>query len=319
MTKNNPPILLTDTFADWAEDKGIFSEMDNPPWVGVVDASLLDMDYFGNHSGWKKCAPLVYRLMDDEYLLSDSARKKLADLALAKFGPNWAALWDTYHMEYDPIQDYTIDEYGESEGADSRSKQRTLANTETNSETGSLTHGKQVTRNGSTTQSDDATVNYGEEVDVNTTTDNITNQSRWGFNSSVDPVPTDRAVLDGEGTNETVHSGSDTSERDFSETKSDTEVNSGTDATTSAGTRQNNGTDNGSESGTESGSYEKHISGIRGNFSRQQLIEQERALWLEDYFARIYRDLDTILASMIYNREHRSHPYYPVGFGYYSI
>lgn len=79
MTKNNPPILLTEAFKDWADGKGIFSEMENVPWAEDADADLLDLDYFGNHSGWKKCAPLVYHLMSDDYTLTDSVRKKLAD------------------------------------------------------------------------------------------------------------------------------------------------------------------------------------------------------------------------------------------------
>ena len=210
MTKNRPPILLSEAFPDFLDDKGIFSAMSGMPWSDEVDSDLLDMDYFGNHSGWKKCSPLVYRLFDDEYELSDAARQKLADLVMAKFGPNWIALWNTYHAEYDPLLDYSLTESGTTSSRDTRTSERSAELTEGASESGALVHGQTVTQNnsveqedsnsvtyghrltstGNTQQDDDTTLVHGETI---TSTESVSKddlQSKWGFDSAV-AVPTD--------------------------------------------------------------------------------------------------------------------------------
>lgn len=318
MTKNNPPILLTEAFPYWLSGKGIFSEMDEPPWNGVVDADLLDLDYFGNHSGWKKCSPLLYKLFDSDYTLSDTNREKLADLVMAKFGPNWTALWNTYHTEYDPLQDFSITETGMSSGQQAKTKSNTHTGSENVNDSGSVTYGKSVSTSGSLAKDDDVTNNYGESVSVMGNNSATNTQSKWGFNSAED-VPTDKTVGEGSTTESTLHGGSDSSQRDISELTTGSETQSGSDSTQNATTKQQIYTDDGTENTSDNDSYEKHFSGLKGGITRQQLIEQERALWLEDYFSRIFMDIDSVLASLIYNREHRYYPYYPTGFGYYSI
>ena len=478
MTKNNPPILLTEAFPYWLSGKGIFSEMENPPWDEVVDADLLDLDYFGNHSGWKKCSPLLYKLLDSDYTLSDTNREKLAALVMAKFGPNWTALWNTYHTEYDPLQDFSITETGSSTGQQAKTKSLSHTGSENTNDTSSVTYGKSVATSETLSKDDDVTTTYGKSVGVsetramdddvtttygksvstsenramdddvtttygksvstsetnamdddvtttygksvstsetNATDDDVTTtfggtvsvmgnnsatntQSKWGFNSA-DDVPTDKTVGTGNTSESTLHggsdssqrdiselksgsetqsgsdssqrdiselksgsetqsgsdssqrdiselksgsetqsgsdssqrdvselksstesqSGSDTSRRDISELSSGSETQSGSDSTQGATTKQQMYTDTGSENTSDVDTYEKHFSGLKGGITRQQLIEQERALWLEDYFSRIFMDIDSVLASLIYNREHRYYPYYPTGFGYYSI
>lgn len=277
MTKNNPPKLLIDIFSDWADGKGIFSEMTNMPWSDTVDADLLDMDYFGNHSGWKKGSPLVYKLIEDDGI-SDANRKKLADLAVAKFGPNWAGLWTTYHSQYPLLQDYQITETGSSSGSDSRSKtiDHSGENGETNTET--LQHGHVIT----TGQTGSASSNEG----------------RYGYNST-EAVPTD------------THSETSTA--------STTQTNSGTDTNSATKAGTDSYSDEQSESGEKEDEYSKTISGYRGTYTRQSIIRQEREIWMTDFFSGVYKDVDTILASMIYNREHKTNPFWFTNFGYYNI
>lgn len=357
MTKNNPPILLTEAFKDWAIGKGIFSEMENVPWEDDADADLLDLDYFGNHSGWKKCAPLVYHLMSDDHTLVDAMRKKLADLVVTKFGPNWTALWNTYHAEYDPLVNYDITETGNETHSDSSEKgmvhtasrddtdststvhgeQISESGSRTDDETIATTHGEHIVTSGSTTQDDDTVLTHGEEIAVSETGEVAETNSRYGFNSS-DAVPVDSRAGNSENSSTTIHSGEDTTERDFSESKSGSETHSGTDSVdrdlsaTESKTTTHSGTDTNSRifsseessddththSGEGESEYEKHFSGVR-DINYQKLIQEERALWIEDFFTRVYIDIDTVLASMIYNREHRVRHPYIWGYGYYSI
>lgn len=268
MTKNNPPILLTEAFKDWADGKGIFSEMEEVPWEDDVNYELLDLDYFGNHSGWKKCAPLVYHLMSDDYTLTDAMRKKLADLVVTKFGPNWTALWETYHSNYSIMQDYDITETGNSAGSENKSKTIGHQGSDSKTESSNFTHGHVVS------DADSSTI---EE-----------NSGRYGFNSS-EVSPTDKR--DGTSSNQKIS------------------TNSGTDSTQGITSAENSYTDTHSEANQSADNYTKTISGLRGNFTRQQILLQERELWLEDFFTRVYIDIDTVLASMIYNREHRMNPY----------
>lgn len=277
MTKNNPPFLLTEVFPEWATGEGIFSEMENIPWAEDVDAELLDLDYFGNHSGWKKCSPLVYKLLEDGEL-SDESRSKLAGLAVAKFLPNWTALWETYHSQYSIMQDYSLTETGNSAESENKSKTVGHEGSDSKTESSNFTHGHVVS-----------------EADSNSAEENI---GRYGFNSS-EASPTD------------------TSSNEYSGQKIST--HSGTDSTQTAASNEDSYTDSHSEANQRADNYTKTISGLRGNFTRQQLLMQERELWIEDYFSHVYKDLDTILASMIYNREHRMRNPYMWGYGYYSI
>ena len=278
MTKNRPVILLNESFPDWNDNKGIFSEMTNMPWSTDVSADLLDIDYFGNHSGNKKCSPLVYALMEDDFTLSDSSREKLAALVTAKFLPNWTSLWNTYHLVYDPIKDYNLTETGSNTEQTMASNSITGSGTNGGTDNTANIHGEQITDSGS------ETVTAG--------------QGKYGFNS-VQSVPTDTGNSSTTTGNTRTHSGTDNNNRTLNLTNSYTE----------AGTKSEGG----------SSSYSKSRSGITGAHSIQELIQRERELWIEDYFTRIFIDVDTVLASMIYNREHKVDPYFMFGFGYYAI
>lgn len=104
--------------------------------------------------------------------------------------------------------------------------------------------------------------------------------SRYGFDSS-DGVPSD--------TYET------TDDNDSVVT------NSGSDVVT------NSGSDNASDSNSNHAEGEKTITreGSSGNFTRQQLISEDRKLWLDNFFEQVYRDIDTILTLPIYPSRRR--------------
>lgn len=399
MTQNVPTKSLIDAFPDWFTGDGIFSEMTGVPWEDEISADLLDMDYFGNHSGWKKCSPLVYKLFDDEYKLSDTDREKLASLVLAKFLPNWTALWNTYHLEYNPITDYDVVEEGEREGSFQKSRSfehegtrdDTTAVTTTHGhtvtevgsqgidetselthgesisesvdasseESGSLVHGEEITVADTKTTAEDITLTHGEVIEKEGESESTDVVSKWGFNSTTDPVPADKRENSSSNSSTETHSGDDVTDRDMTVTEAGTTTHSGTDTTgrevtydeskltshtgkdtttlerdtdesrttTHGGADTSrtvlDGADTASDTTEDTGSdtdeYTKHFSGLKGYTSRQELIERERALWRDSFFDKVYSDVDSVLASLIYKREHRVSPYALFPFGYYSI
>ena len=267
MTLNNPTILLTDAFPDWIEGIGIFDLLTSPPWGTEISPVLLDVDYFGNHSGQKKCSPLVYKLLDEDHEITVAGRQALANIIKLKYYPIWEKLYATYNLSVtrDPFANVDITERMERklDGSDVTDGEATknLSGT-ANSD---LTHGEVVTGGGSETR----------------TTDN----SRHGFNSD-EAVPTDSSVS-------------------VLTRNSPTETHSGTDSTDS---EYNQGEIN-TEEKTVSIDREEEITktrkGIDGGKTSQELIAAERELWIEDFFSRVYRDLDSVLATLVYPRVHK--------------
>lgn len=66
-----PEPILRDAFSGWATGNGIFDVLATQadmPWheAESVDNAVLDVAYFGNHSGGKFCSPLVKMLLNDD-------------------------------------------------------------------------------------------------------------------------------------------------------------------------------------------------------------------------------------------------------------
>ena len=103
---------LTDVFPDWLTGGGIFALLEmqvNPPWADAINGASLDVEYFGNRSGSKPCAPLIYKLVEDGKL-SDENRDKLVTAVWNRYGKNWTALYQTTIAEYNPIENYNMKE-----------------------------------------------------------------------------------------------------------------------------------------------------------------------------------------------------------------
>ena len=318
MTKNVPTKTLIDAFPDWFTGDGIFSEMEDMPWSEDVSADLLDMDYFGNHSGWKKCSPLVYKLFDDDFALSDADREKLADLVVAKFKPNWDALWNTYHLEYDPLSDYDVSETGQDISNFQKAKAFSHMGTRDDVTTDSLTHGHTVSEAANNSSSEDVTFTHGEVIADSDEAHADEQARRYGFNST-DAVPTDEREVDTTNSHVTTHSGNDITDRDISGTESKITTHGGSDSNRKVLDSEDTITENTTDSGSQAGNYTKRFSGLKGYMSRQELITRERELWKESFFNQVYADVDSVLASLIYKREHHVSPYAIIPFGYYAI
>ena len=222
--------------------------------------------------------------------------------------------------------------YGKSEtgsGTETKLETRNLTVSRLGTESESVTYGKSETGSNTGTQT---TVN---EEESHTTNNLSTAMNIAGFNSPTyvnDSQQTGNNT--GSGTNDTTSTRTDnlnsnitqsgTDRKSSSNTGTETEggtietdantsnivTQSGTDRksnnisnhTTNNATTSNtrNSNDTNTSTSTKNGSTTLHRHGNIGVTTSQQMIEQERQVWLWKYFDQIFQDIDSVLTSPIY-------------------
>ena len=102
---------LNDVFPDGITGEGIFYALNNydVPWKNSISSLALDLEYYGNVSGGKTISPLLRRLLVNG-VITESVALKLANSLYSMNGLRWGKLWDTYNLEYNPIQNYNMTE-----------------------------------------------------------------------------------------------------------------------------------------------------------------------------------------------------------------
>lgn len=255
---SDPEPILRDVFSGWESGTGLFSFLATQttmPWASAenVDNSVLDIAYFGNHSGGKFCAPLVKLLINDDGVVPDAARITLAKILISKYLNNWNRLWETNVAVYSPIHNYDMYE------------ERDLATTDDNVET---TDGE-LSRTGT----EGLTHGLVESTQHGRTEDNV--NYKYGLNTTVyQQNRSDENVSTEGGTTVTTDSGTDTTTRNL------------VDSTDQTVTEDNEGTEH----------EETHRYGNIGVTTTQKLIQEERNLWLWNFFDEVFNDLDKELA-----------------------
>lgn len=236
----DPEPILRDVFNGWNTGSGIFNylaQITDLPWkdVETVDNTVLDIAYFGNHSGAKFCAPIVKFSIDAETgFVPEAARITIANILISKYYQNWKHLWDTNVAVYTPIHNYDMTETRYLKTADSMSEKGN-----SNSE--------DVTEHGRTQT----------EMDY-----------KYGLNTDTEsPKPSDK-----------IHT-----------------TEGGDTTTTSENTNQRNRVGAGEEEETI------NRAGNIGVTTTQKLIEEERNLWLWNFFDQVFNDLDRELALMFHD------------------
>lgn len=249
--------ILREVF-DWAGNKGIFDLITNPPWGNSTTADVLNLEYFGNHSGAKFCSPVVKYLLGGAEILTDDARTKLAKIITAKFKTNWERLWETNVVAYSPIKNYDISE--------TTSRDLTGNNTE-------------VTDSDKTRAATDTTTHNTVDSTAHGKTDTETDYA-FGYNSqATDRDPSDRVETSEGGTTA------------ISKTGTDADVVSQTDTDDTTVTKTDR----------QTGTVTVTRSGNIGSATNQRLVTEERQLWMWNYFDTIFKDVDNVLALMIYD------------------
>ena len=255
---SDPEPILRDVFSGWESGTGLFSFLaaqTTMPWANAenVDNSVLDIAYFGNHSGGKFCAPLVKLLIDDDGVIPNAARVTIAKILISKYLINWNHLWETNVAVYSPIHNYDMHE------------ERDLATTDDNVET---TDGE-LSRTGT----EGLTHGMVESTQHGRTEDNV--NYKYGLNTTVyQQNRSDENVSTEGGTTTTTDSGTDTTTRNL------------VDSTDQTVTEDNEGTEH----------EETHRYGNIGVTTTQKLLQEERNLWLWNFFDEVFNDLDKELA-----------------------
>lgn len=255
---SDPEPILRDVFSGWELGTGLFSFLaaqTTMPWANSanVDNSVLDIAYFGNHSGGKFCAPIVKLLINNEGVIPNAARVTIAKILISKYLNNWTRLWETNVAVYSPIHNYDMYE------------QRDLVTTDDNVET---TDGE-LSRTGT----EDLTHGMVESTQHGRTEDNV--GYKYGLNTTVyQQNPSDENVSTEGGATVTTDSGTDTTTRNL------------VDSTNQTVTEDKEGTEH----------EETHRYGNIGVTTTQKLIQEERDLWLWNFFDEVFNDLDKELA-----------------------
>lgn len=253
MVPTNP--ILREAFPNWATGKGIFDLMVDPPWGTSPPANVLNISYFGNHSGAKFCSPLVQYLLSDS-TLSDQSRQTLVSVIEAKYKVNWTKLWATMVAEYSPVTNYdmTEDVTRNLDTTDNETNTNVLASTVNRDNTRDTSD---ITQHGKTTTAIDSVQGY----------------------NSTDFKPSDKSEVDEGGSTTEKHTGTDTVKTVQSDQES----------------RDKNA------KGNEKETITTHRVGNIGITTNQQLIREERELWVWNYFESVFRDIDKELTLFVYD------------------
>lgn len=345
-------LTVNDVFPDWktgaadVDTGGIFYYLAplHVPWEtyttenGLTTNSItwqLDIAYHGTQSGQKFISPIVYNYLDSDGELSAQDASYLAAALAYRYKPKWQHLWDLYHSEYNPMENYRMEDSGsdviEEEGESSRTRTPNLAKTtthpiktvQTDSErTPDLTEAVSAEESVGTTYDGTSETTHGHVVGTQEAgTDNVSN-SRFGFNSA-EAVPTDNSAETKSNSKTEAHSGKDTTEDDSTENvskeSSQTKTTSGTDTNSTTEVESFTGIDTVVDTGTETNddessstktvTYGRVKSGIMYQ-NPAAIMEADRAFWLDDYFAIVFDDVDAFLTLDIYSEKKIHHKVY---------
>ena len=169
MMKQTPRLynIFTDPFIS-----GIFEALGDitpsVPWADDIDATTLDVEYFGNISGEKKVSPLVKKMLSNNttQALTTEQITVLANIIYRLNIENWTKLYNTLDLEYNPISNYDM----------------------TETETASGTTGNSHTNTGTVTTSHTGTQTDSDSSQVTGTGTGSVERGIFGFNSSTTSV-----------------------------------------------------------------------------------------------------------------------------------
>lgn len=316
---------LNDVFPLAVTGHGIFESMNQIQELPFpVSPLIMDIEYFGNVSGNKIVSPLIDRIVSGDEIIP-TEKNTLSNIIIDMYYKKWEKLYDTFELEYNPIQNYdmeetmsndeTVHEYGKTI---QRTDNLTHAKTGTETQTDNLT--EQRTDNLSTQRTDNLSKSVDMSVmETHNTTDtetpnltNNTNNKIFGFNSTIG-VDSDNQEMITTGITTTAKTGTVTTDTDNTETNTGTQtiLNTGTQTNNKTGTVEmshnvtdhDTGTQNTVSGGTDTDTrnYLLRRKGNIGVTTSQQMIQSERDLWMWDFFHTVvFPDIDRVLTIPIY-------------------
>lgn len=267
---------MIDVYSNYPTDGGVFSPMSNAPWVDTMSGTNLDILYLDGHSGERYCSNFINHRLNDSDVLSSDNRTLIANILWAMFGIQWTRLWATMKpVDYDPLTNYKMEETVEGTESSTRTPDLTKGDTGTVQTTGQDKRTPNLTRNGTGTVNDEGSGTNKNQNGI------------WGFNSS-ESVPSD--MSDGRVTN------NNTTTRNLTDTETGTDTTDHTNTDTYNRSYTETGTD------TTAGKSSRKLTrtGNIGTNTFQNLLQQERNIWMYDFFEQIFKDVDSVLTIPIY-------------------
>lgn len=267
---------MIDVYSNYPTDGGVFSPMVSAPWADTMSGTNLDILYLDGHSGERYCSNFINHRLNDSDVLSSDNRTLIANILWAMFGIQWTRLWATMKpVDYEPLTNYKMEETVEGTESSTRTPDLTKGDTGTVQTTGQDKRTPNLTKaNTGTVKNDGSATN--------------TNQNGiWGFNSSTS-VPSD--MSDGTATNKNTTTGN------LSETETGTDTTDRTNTDTYNRSYTETGTD--TTAGTSSRKLTR--TGNIGTNTFQNLLQQERNIWMYDFFEKVFKDVDSVLTIPIY-------------------
>ena len=267
---------MIDVYRNYTTDGGVFSPMSNAPWADTMSGTNLDILYLDGHSGEHYCSNFINHRLNDSDVLSSDNRTLIANILWAMFGIQWTRLWATMKpVDYDPLTNYKMQETAEGEESSTRTPDLTRGDTGTVQTTGQDTRTPNLSRKGTGTVRDEGSGTNKNQNGI------------WGFNSS-ESVPSD--MSDGRATS------NNTTTRDLTDTETGTDTTDRTNTDTYNRSYTETGTD------TTSGKSSRKLTrtGNIGTNTFQNLLQQERNIWMYDFFEQVFKDVDSVLTIPIY-------------------
>ena len=284
--------LLRNAFPKWFEGKGIFASMTSTPWQDEIDGITLDIEYFGNRSGYKFCAPLVYNFLDEDGAVTENGRQAIARVLLARYSKPWTRLWNLMKSQYDPLDNFSITEEidmtahvsGQDKSKGTDTDKGTVETDHSGTDTNKSTGTEKTSRTGQNTSKDTSTASGSGSA------------SRSGYNSTSPVTVNGQSAANSSTVNHVeIPNEDNTRTPDLTDERTlalkDKDTRDITIERNNLVERDNTQTDKGTRKRT----------GVSGLISRQRLVEQEREAWQWDFFESVFSDVDKILALSVYD------------------
>ena len=329
-------LRIDDIFPDGITGDGVFSALQatEVPWKDENISTSLDTLYHGNH-GARIISPLVKKLLDTDNTLSSANKTKLATAIYNLYSEKWTKLWNTLSLEYNPINNYDMEERETPAEITRTITPAETTETVTPAETTQTVTPAETTETVTPAETTE-TVTPAETTETVTPAETTVNEKPAktvqentvsAFNSldyvddtkttitgddedkgvtsiDVDSAGTNKLEVDSAGTNklEVDSAGTNKLEVDSAGTNKlevDTAGSNKLEVDT-AGTNKLEVDTAGSEIITVQNERVLTRSGNIGVTTSQQMIQSERDLWQWNFFESVFTDLDYVLTLQIY-------------------
>lgn len=311
-------ITLEDVFDNMSVKGGVFSNSIRYPWSASISCEILN-EMFMNEFGECTPANLIMKKLDTQGHLPSQIRENISLMLATRYIRRWKHLWETETIEYNPIENYGMEEKEEIE-RDSTTNSEGSTYTTNEGET-TTRYDVTDTNSGESTQTNNLTdttsntltrnLTDGQNITVTNTNSSTNNetQSKYGFNSATAVPDNTTAQTKSDTINQTSQ---DSATHTGTETNSATQTNTGTVANEAEYTNTKTGTetleDDRSTNVTQAnrtthdGNETRTLtrSGNIGTLTSQQMLMSERKLREWDFFKEVFRDIIKMIVIPIY-------------------